>query len=244
SSNCIENNPPDLQQQCSGIDNDGNVNTYDRCKINSIMNAEGTCTCADGYVIAPSGDACDPQATSCRRDEHVVNSKCVACAEGTFNLEGDSITLVNTVCDDNYCPENFRVENGQCVACPAGEHTPGFDDRNIQGGTKCCKADEYEFTPSSPNINNNGGSDRVCKKCYGNTDTKQDVETRYANLRCCIKGYDYQCNRIYHGYNTACVDETSSTCNAFVKYGSKQQGEACTHNNECDDGVCTNSVCA
>lgn len=240
----MENTPPDLQQQCSGIDNDGNVNTYDRCKLNSIMNAEGTCTCADGYVIAPSGDACDPQATSCRRDEHVVDSECTPCAEGTFNLEGDSITLVNTDCDDNYCPENFRVTNGQCVACAAGEHTPGFDDRNIQGGTKCCKSDEYEFTPSSPNINNNGGSDRVCKKCYGNTDNKQDVEKRYADLRCCIKGYDYQCNRIYHGYNAACVDEASSTCNAFAKYGTKQQGEACAHNNECDDGVCTSSVCA
>ena len=244
SSNCIENNPPDLQQQCSGIDNDGNVNTYDRCKLNAIMNAQGTCTCADGYVIAPSGDACDPIATSCRRDEHVVNSKCVPCAEGTFNLEGDSITLVNTACDDNYCPENFRVENGQCVACAAGEHTPGFDDRNIVGGTKCCKADEYEYTPSSPNINSNGGSDRVCKKCYGNADANQNVEKRYADLRCCIKGYDYQCNRIFHGYNIACIDETSSTCKSFVKYGTKQQGEACAHNNECDSGVCTNSVCA
>ena len=244
STNCIENDPPNLQQQCSGIDNDGNVNTYDRCKLNAIMNAEGACTCADGYVISPSGDACDPQATSCRRDEHVVNSVCVPCAEGTFNLEGDSITLLNTACDDNYCPENFRVSNGQCVACATGEHTPGFDDINIDAGTTCCKADEYEYTPSTPNINNNGGSDRVCKKCYGNTDSKQDIETRYADLRCCIKGYDNQCNRIYHGYNNACIDETSSTCNAFVKYGTKQNGEACAHKNECDSGVCTNSICA
>jgi len=243
SSTCIESSPPDLQQQCSGIDNDGNVNTFDRCKVNALMNAEGTCTCADGYVIAPSGDACDTQETSCRRDEHVVAGNCVACAEGTFNLEGDSIVLVNTLCDDNYCPENFHVVGGQCSACPPGEHTPGFDDRNIVGGTSCCKADEYEYNAATPNLNNNGGSDRTCKKCYGNTDVKQDIETRYADLRCCIKGYDYQCNRIYHGYQSACLDETASTCKDFQKYDSKQQGEACTHANECDDGVCTNSVC-
>ena len=243
SSACIENNPPDLQQQCSGLDSNGNAYTFDRCKLNSIMTADGTCTCSDGYVIAPTGTDCDPQATSCRRDEHVVNSECKPCAAGTFNLEGDSISQVNTACDDNYCPVNYRVVNGQCSACPAGEHTPGFDDKNIVGGTKCCKADEYEYTPSSPNINNNGGSDRVCKKCYGNSDTKQDIETRYADLRCCIKGYDFQCDRIFHGYQQACMDESSSTCNAFVKYGTKQQGEACAHNNECDSGVCTSSVC-
>jgi predicted outer membrane repeat protein len=244
STSCIENNPPDLQQQCSGVDEDGNVNTFDRCKANAIMNAEGTCTCADGYVISPTGDACEPQETSCRRDYHVVNSECVPCDEGTYNLEGDSISQVNTDCDDTYCPVNYHVVNGACAICPAGEHTPGYDDVTISGGTKCCKADEYEYTPPSPNINNNGGSDRVCKKCYGNTDPNQDIEKRYADLRCCIKGYDYQCNRLYDGYNQACVDETSSTCNGFVKYGTKQQGEACAHENECDSGVCTSSVCA
>lgn len=243
SSNCIENSPADLQQQCSGLDADGNAFTFDRCKANAIMAADGTCTCSDGYVVAPTGDACDPQATSCRRDEHVVDSVCTPCAEGTFNLEGDSIALVNTACDDNYCPENYHVVNGQCVVCPTGEHTPGFDDLNIVGGTKCCKSDEYEFIPPTPNINNNGGGDRICKKCSGNTDTNQDIEKRYTDLRCCLKGYDYQCSRIYHGYNAACMNLAGSTCAGFVKYGVKQQGETCAHANECNSGVCTSNAC-
>ena len=136
SSNCIDNSPADLQQQCSGLDADGNAFTFDRCKANAIMAADGTCTCSDGYVVAPTGDACDPQATSCRRDENVVNGECTPCAEGTFNLEGDSIALLNTACDDNYCPENYHVVNGQCAVCPTGEHTPGFDDLNIVGWYK------------------------------------------------------------------------------------------------------------
>ena len=244
SSNCIDNSPADLQQQCSGLDSDGNAFTFDRCKANAIMAADGTCTCSDGYVVAPTGDACDPQATSCRRDEHVVNGACNACAEGTYNLEGDSIALLNTVCDDNYCPENYHVVNGQCAVCPTGEHTPGFDDLNIVGGTKCCKSDEYEFIPPTPNINNNGGGDRICKKCSGNSNANQDIEKRYTDLRCCLKGYDYQCSRIFHGYNAACMNVAGSTCSGFVKYGEKQQGEACAHANECDSGVCTSNACA
>ena len=243
SSNCIENNPPDLQQQCSGLDPDGNAITFDRCKANALMSGDGVCVCADGYKVSPTGDACEALALSCRRDEHVVNGVCTACAEGTYNLEGDSVALVNTVCDDNYCPENYHVVNGQCAICPQGEHTPGFDDKNIVGGTKCCKADEYEYTPPTPNINNNGGGDRVCKKCYGNTDAKLNIEKRYTDLRCCTKSYDYQCNRIFHGYNAACADESASTCAGFVKYGTKQQGEACAHANECDSGVCTSNSC-
>ena len=168
---------------------------------------------------------------------------CTACPEGTNNLEGDWTSLGNTDCDDTYCPPNYHVVAGQCTPCPVGEHTPGFDDVNI-GDTKCCKADEYEYEPTTPNINNNGGSDRICKKCYGNADANQDIETRYSNLRCCTKGYDYACSRIYDGYSKACFDETQSQCFGFEKYGTLQQGEACTHNNQCDNGVCTNSVCA
>lgn len=244
SSNCIESTPVDLQQQCSGLDPDGNAITYDRCKANAIMSGDGICVCADGYVVAPTGDACEAQASSCRRDEHVVDGVCTPCAEGTYNLEGDSVTLVNTVCDDNYCPPNYHVVNGQCAVCGAGEHSPGFDDKNIVGGTKCCKSDEYEYTPPTPNINNNGGGDRVCKKCYGNADNNQDIEKRYTALRCCTKTYDYQCDRIFHGYNAACADESASTCAGFVKYGVKQQGESCNHKNECDSGVCTSNTCA
>jgi len=243
SSNCIDNSPADLQQQCSGLDADGNAFTFDRCKANALMAADGTCTCSDGYVVAPTGDACDPQATSCRRDENVVNGECTPCAEGTFNLEGDSIALLNTACDDNYCPENYHVVNGQCAVCPTGEHTPGFDDLNIVGGTKCCKSDEFEYIPPTPNINNNGGGDRICKKCSGNTDANQDIEKRYTDLRCCLKGYDYQCSRIFHGYNAACMNLAGSTCAGFVKYGIKQQGETCAHANECDSGVCTSNAC-
>lgn len=240
---CIDTTPPSLQQQCSAVDTDGNAFTYDRCVPNALMGGDGFCVCADGFVVASTGDACDSSSTVCRRDEHVVSGECMPCAEGTFNLEGDSIALVDTACDDVYCQPNQFVSNGQCSACPTGEHNPGYDDVNIVGGTSCCKSDEYEYTATSPNINNNGGSDRVCKKCYGNTDANQDIEKRYTDLRCCLKGYDTMCNRIYHGYNTACMDEASSTCNGFVKYGVLQQGEACTHNNECDSGVCSSSTC-
>ena len=240
---CIDTVPPSLQQQCSGLDSDGNAFTYDRCVPNALMGGDGFCVCADGFVVAETGDACDSVSTTCRRDEHVVSGECMPCAEGTYNLEGDSVELVDSACDDNYCPVNYHVVNGQCSVCPVGEHTPGYDDKNIVGGTSCCKGDEYEYTATSPNINNNGGSDRVCKKCYGNTDPKQDVETRFTDLRCCLKGYDTMCNRILHGYNEACQDEATSTCNAFVKYGVLQQGEACVHNNECDSGVCSTSTC-
>tara|TARA_B100000674_G_scaffold162469_1_gene130000 strand:- start:2136 stop:7535 length:5400 start_codon:yes stop_codon:yes gene_type:complete len=241
---CLDKPGFPLQQQCTGLDSDGNAQTYDRCKANAVMNAEGICVCNVGFVVSSAGDSCEPISTTCRRDHHVVNGKCQPCAAGTFNLEGDSTALVNTQCDDTYCPPNYHVVNNLCTPCPVGEHTPGYDDVNIQGGTKCCKADEYEFEPTSPNINNNGGSDRICKKCYGNTNTQHDVEARYANLRCCTKGYDFACSRIYDGYNKACFDETSSQCAGFVKYGTLQQGETCTHKNQCDNGVCTNGSCA
>lgn len=241
---CLDKPGFPLQQQCTGLDSDGNAQTYDRCKANAVMNAEGICVCNVGFVVSSAGDSCEPISTTCRRDYHVVNGKCQPCAAGTFNLEGDSTALVNTQCDDTYCPPNYHVVNNLCTPCPVGEHTPGYDDVNIQGGTKCCKADEYEFEPTSPNINNNGGSDRICKKCYGNTNTQHDVEARYANLRCCTKGYDFACSRIYDGYNKACFDETSSQCAGFVKYGTLQQGETCTHNNQCDNGNCSNGSCA
>ena len=241
---CLDKPGFPLQQQCTGVDSDGNAQTYDRCKANAVMNAEGICVCNVGFVVSAAGDTCEPVSTTCRRDFHVVNSKCQPCAEGTFNLEGDSTASVNTQCDDTYCPPNYHVVNNLCTPCPVGEHTPGYDDINIQGGTKCCKADEYEFEPTSPNINNNGGSDRICKKCYGNTNNQHDVEARYSNLRCCTKGYDFACSRIYDGYTKACFDESSSQCAGFVKYGTLQQGEACTHNNQCDNGNCNNGSCA
>lgn len=240
---CIDRPGFPLQQQCTGVDEDGNAQTYDRCKANAVMNAEGTCVCNVGFKVNAQGDTCEPEDTQCRRNEHVVNSECEACPEGLYNLEGDSISLVNTVCDDNFCAPDYHVVAGLCTPCAVGEHTPGYDDINI-GETKCCKADEYEYQPPTPNINNMGGSDRICKPCYGNADANQDVEQRYANLRCCTKGYDYMCSRIYDGYSKACFDETQSQCANFEKYGDLQQGEGCTHTNQCaDGGVCNNSFC-
>ena len=233
--NCIDSSPPSLTQQCTGMDGT-QVITYDICKPNSHYNANSVCSCDTGYTSTNNGTVCVSLVQSCKQNYFVFDGLCQPCAEGTFNLAGDNPSAgVNTECDDNFCPQNFRVLNGECLPCAVGEHTPGGDDLSISE-TTCCASDEYEKQP--PTKDAGGGADRICKKCFGNNPDTDDVDKYFSTLKCCGKGEDATCRRVYDGFNKACANHASSTCSTFEKYGTLGTGADCTHNNQCDNGNC------
>ena len=158
--------------------------------------------------------------------------KRVPCAH-TGQLKHIFLALAHTT--SNFCPQNFRVLNGECLPCAVGEHTPGGDDLSISE-TTCCASDEYEKQP--PTKDAGGGADRICKKCFGNNPDTDDVDKYFSTLKCCGKGEDATCRRVYDGFNKACANHASSTCSTFEKYGTLGTGADCTHNNQCDNGNC------
>eukprot|EP00494_Astrolonche_serrata_P002650 UN02656 len=113
-----------------------------------VCRATEPCDCPENQHVTRDGCKCDingespaeddncPEKEYCAADEYVdcgdTSCQCLPCPDGmtaeaeTNQVNGDGAET--TTCDENFCNNNQKVENNQCVDCESGTYNPCDDE--------------------------------------------------------------------------------------------------------------------
>jgi len=216
----------------SGCD-DGNACTAaDSCSDGSCVGETLKCDDGDECTV----DGCDP-ATGCTTDAVDDGTEC---NDGSLCTSGDH-------CEAGACVGDLVEE---CDSCEADEDCQDFEDGNLCNGTlKCiegkCLVDDESIVVCD--IPEGDCTESKCNPATGECETGEMLdgtpcddanfctELDYCSMGDC-KGLPIDCDDV-----NACTDETCDPdvgCVYEPKEGSCGDGDPCTLNDHCADGVC------
>ena len=121
------------------------------CPANATCNGTKTVTCKSGYtkVTKKGGITCVAKVLTCKNNQYIVDSKCVACPKlGTcdgknvkcpYGYTKDAKGYVTCKPKAVTCKKNQYIVNNKCVACPKGATCDGQNPKCPNGYTKDSK---------------------------------------------------------------------------------------------------------